>query len=433
MQSNGSPDAERTDVPNDFQQNICFKVNDKMSTTSATTATTESSVSYIVRMPDTVACEKTSLFEWNTFVQTVETLSRLGNPIKSRTNGVTFSDAPRLGDLIFVVGSTFGRNGENRYVRDFLTFSVRDFTELYMNELVERCDESMRRQIFALKVWLSSRVHFDHRLIVDAAKDNPYESAVRGKRRKTSATDVRDERVIRSLEEAVSGRLVFTDREQLPNRPNDAVLYQIESFSPTFALYTLCNLRDAYSATALADSNRFDERCSPSTSCSSGVGRPPIKRNWYRLTAPRRDVIWPKQCYIVGARDLISQDKTLFRFIEAARRRESTDTERTTVDKRHLYEDRVKRSMAAATTTTGGTPSETSADDELKRQQRRVFGGVKIFNDSSVYEADYDRDRTRTSFGCDDSREKYNTFLALLNGLCVAWGKLNVFEPSVFD
>lgn len=438
--------------------------------------------SYFVVTEDTLANQNDpeSLVAWNHFLSAVATLSRMGTPTTVRQNGETYSSTPRLGDLVYVVAAmTVRRNGagggiaDNRFIRDFLTLSVRDFTERYLTQLTERCDDAVRRQIYSLKVWLTSRVHFDRRLIIDAANDGVNESIVRGKKRRTTSFETRDERLTRSLEEAVSNRLVFTDRDQLPNRADDATLYQVESFSPTFALYTLCNLRDSYTVNALLDGPKAftrNERKDESSTDDAKIGRTPNKRDWFRLCAPKRDVVWPKQCYIVGARDLISQDKTLFRFIEAARRQDAVaatgatavtvttakSTEYEEKKQRYLERLRLICSNESTTDAVAAKRKRTEEDWNAQRnvdQQRafdqryndprtvndqrtvndrrtnRVLGGVKIFSTPSVYEEAYARDRKIETYRDD----VYKTYLDLLNGMSVAWAKLNVFEPDIFS
>lgn len=477
----------------------------------------------IVRPSDARALSESwrSDLEWQSFIRLVNMLSRLSDSTTTGSNrigGRQETPAPRIGDIAYCVAcvvSRLGEPNENTITRDLFTMSVRDFTERYLTELSERCDLTERQRIYSLKIWLTCRVHFDRQLLhemrelnnggggdgaTQTAKYDRTKRVMSNKAKRNEALEIPDLTLERSLRDAVSGRLVFEDTSSLPRRNDDATLSRLESFSPTFALYTLCNLRDVYSGSILRDRNRFDLNydplenyqtsstptafASPSSSSSlslvegrqqqrhqhdylqvraranmhggrggavhadddaddhddiiwsNRIGRPPSKRNWFSLCQTKRpaigarhdrslsvasnDTIWYTQCLLVNARESINRDKTLFRYIEAAvnesSNRDSCRGTSTTGGDTAVVVTSMEPAVAVGPTTSTGS---------------NTFPGIKMFAKHQLYEEEFGRVRSNL-FDRLNATNGFTLYLEVLDGVSVAWAKLNVFEPTVF-
>lgn len=329
---------------------------------------------------------------WRDFLRIIDRMVELG---------CTRDSNPRLGDLVYCMlflielGATEScgssenccrkRLSGNPVLRDFFLLSVRDFIAKHLETLASLTSPEERCKVFSMKAWFSCRVHSDSRVIETNSN--------------LTNSDV-------ELAELLNGRVCFIDRDISPKNSNEPRLVGIDSFSPTLALYTVSNLRDVYAATALADTNRFDdmsEKTIATTTTSRKrkraanalsnlvlVGRPPSKKSWFQLCATggkessQNDDEWPKQSLFVDVGGSIYRDKKLFRYID--------------------------RAIANSDTT-----------DE-------TINNVRAF----VRPEDYEQVWRNEQFNEITRHATFSRFLDLLDGLSLSWAKLHIFEPDIF-
>lgn len=360
---------------------------------------------------------------WSQFLRLVNYVASLADSTNENSKcRSTPTAVPQLGDLIFSVAqllvvpnfidgcesttcrsSDSGRPGgsslDNTIVRDLFVMSARQFADCYLNELVRNCDLAERSRVFQVKTWLSCRVHFDHQLI----------GAMTQHLGNIGTNNETLRNVEKSISNATNGRLVFRETE------DKATLSRIESFSPTFALFTLCNIREEYMATAFTQQNRFSV---VDNSASTNVGKPPTvetclvlygengqpdqyrerkndatKRLFESGSSTQVQKSWPEQRLLANARGLVNRDKTLQRFVN----------------------------VACAESNERGDKSHHSTDDTPE--------AIKLFDRHDYFESRYQADRSSATLAL---VRGFDTYRALLNNLCLAWGKLNYLEPRIF-
>lgn len=406
---------------------------------------------------------------WTQFLRIVDLLSRVSDATAAGACRSTPTDVPALGDLIYSVARLLvlpnalescpssctsdaatrlgGVALDNHIVRDLFVLSVRRFTEIYLSELVQSCDSAQRARIFQVKTWLTCRLHFDHQLIDSLSQAVPTVDGTRSVTRSEAR-----QLVEKSVTNATNGRLVFRDS---PNR-GPATLSRVETFSPTFALFTLCNMRDEYAATSHAQQYRFDR-----DDADANVGRPPSVQDCLMLygtvnTSPsvvssssvhrggrvataldggggifrpngrhgKRAAIvttnssasnsgsvnslWPEQKLLANARGYVNRDRTLQRFVGAACAEKSSSSSLSTKD-----------TIAVADATTA-----TSADRTITPG---VSDAIKMFDRHDHYESRFRSDRTVVPLA-----RGFDAYRSLLERLTLAWAKLNFLEPSIF-
>lgn len=358
---------------------------------------------------------------WSQFLRLVNYIACLTDSTNESSKcRSTPTAVPQLGDLIFSVAQLLvvpnfldgdssscrpsdsarpgGSNLDNTIVRDLFVMTTRQFVDCYLDELVRNCDLTERSRVFQVKTWLSCRVHFDHQLIGSMTHHIVGQVG-------SNIETLR--KVEKTIGNATNGRLVFRDDA------DKATLSRIESFSPTFALFTLCNIREEYMATAFTQQNRFS--ATTETSLSS-VGKPPTvdtclvlygenngrpdhyrerkseatKRLFEGGSVTQVQKAWPEQRLLANARGLVNRDKTLQRFVSVA---------------------------CAESTERGDRPTDDTPD------------AIKLFDRHDYFESRYQADRASTTLAL---VRGFDTYRALLNNLCLAWGKLNYLEPRIF-
>lgn len=337
---------------------------------------------------------------WRDFLRIVNRTSDLG---------CTRDSSPRIGDLIYGilflielgVTETVDDNerprdkvSNNPVLRDFFLLSVTDFVSKHLEMLSSLTTPDERQRLFSLKSWITCRVHTDVRLLEVASTTN------------LVASDV-------ELQESLNGRICFFDRNSIPRRTcDDARLVGIDSFSPTLAVYTFCNLRDVYASTAFSDTERFDDRSlevnqtnsnhlskkrkrsrgNPNFTALTVVGRPPTKKNWFSLCRGSNvnadSEEWPKQTLLVDVGGSIYRDKKLFRYIDRA----------------------------------------ITSENVSLNSGEETINNVRAF----VRPEEYERIWKNEQFNEISRHATFPRFLELLDGISVAWAKLNVFESDIF-
>lgn len=355
-----------------------------------------------VNHPTAVSRRTVAVNVWQSFTRMVDTLSQLSDRTSRNRRNV---ESPRIGDIVFYVARViaevkFNANeplvvdddaGCDDYdvddgialIRDFFVLTVREFTERYLNDLVERYDVKMREKIFAVKIWLTCRVHFDHQV---------------SRCSKKKKNDVLDK--VR-----VTDRLVFTES---PAGESIDIL-RIETFSPTFAMYTVCDLRDPYDRNLETDRNRFKDECDEVNNNNDKrrhVGAPPTKQNWINLMPSENRIVWYVQTLLLNARETVNRDQTLTRFIEHALNNEIVDGGG------------------------GGGSEDTRQKDTAVANEEFNCSGIRTFAQSVKYEEEYQTYAKTNDLSAVDCFVVYKT---LLDDLAVQWAKLNVFEPTIFE
>lgn len=358
---------------------------------------------------------------WRSFIRMIDTLSQLSDRTSQNRRNV---ESPRIGDIAFYVArviaeskfntndfltydavndnSTINNNNNNNnncdydglmdnnddgiaLIHDFFILNVREFTTRYLNDLVERYDIETREKIFAVKIWLTCRVHFDHQLT---------------KRLKKMSSPTLSSNNVR-----VTDRLIFIE-----NKERSTDILRVETFSPTFAMYTVCDLRDPYDRTINTDSNRFDDdndARDDNRATDNGkrriVGAPPSKQNWINLMPSGNRIVWYVQNLVLNARETVNRDRTLMRFIERSLNNNNNNDD---------------------VNSGGSNDSMVVATDELN------CSGVRTFANSVKYEQEYQsyaKNHDLSSVDC------FSVYKTLLDDLAIQWAKLNVFEPNIFE
>lgn len=433
---------------------------------------------------------------WRAFTNLINTISQLSDRTSENI------ESPRLGDIIYYVARVVagiktintnvgdenndncyynamncdyrGKNDENRIplIRDFFVSTVREFTERYLDDLVERYDIKMREKIYAVKIWLSCRIHFDHQLI-KYTQQQPHQQQQLSQQAQSSR--IRDTRV--------ADRLIFVNDE------NETSISRIETFSPTFAMYTVCNLREPYDRTVTNDRNRFSNNINSNrddiyydeveffdnyvsavenrNTCQQAtiVGAPPSRENWINLLPNRNRVVWYVQSLLLNVRETVHRDRTLLRIIEQAltddvenddngnsnssnscvndlgsggnRYKYSRNAHTSyNIDKRTVERSSGSSLINNARNNTNNNNNETTIENTSKNTSNVRNGinctGVHTFSDSSKYEQEY-RQYVKNSDNCLADNDYFSVYLSLIDDLAVQCGKLNVFEPTIFN
>lgn len=438
----------RVDRPGERRPDLCRDNNDD---TAADTAS-DSRVSSIMRRHRTTTmtmnCEinrqRETLRDWRVFTVFINTLARLSSGNQNDCNGdggddeTVTTSSPRLGDLAYAIGLVaveVGRFDDNMYVSDFFSLSLRDFTERYMDLIIDRFGATERERMYSLKIWLNSRVHFDQELgdsvckkRIDAdvggcgTNDNlaAVMIALGANERKVplfphKGKDKQNiDHVEESIENVTSKRLIFIDNDRVLNTKNNYRLLGVEGFSPTYSLFTIANLND--------NGYRFDRE--PTNDTDSTIGCPPAKRNWVMIADGKKTGSnersvgkWPiQQLMLCGAREQLNKDRLLVSFVDSV-----FNGRAPFINTDNNNNDHQRRP-------TTDTPATSAAKDDMTN---RIMNSVKTFNKPEMYYEEYERDQEML-FGAMTMRARQTTFETMIKGLEISWAKLKTFVPQVF-
>nr|WQF02783.1 MAG: hypothetical protein [Apis mellifra filamentous-like virus] len=295
-------------------------------------------------------------------------------------------------------------------ITDFFLLDVYDFIGKYLDLISGQLTVEQRKKLYRLKVRMSCTLHFNYQL-----------DSIRMAERVEVSDDTQPTRGdnLPSIDSVCQQQVVFTDETR-------RVMY-VENFSPSFALYTVaqlkrrvmpqvlvnelrneCDNEDGVAAIDTAAGGNTKKKKRRKKDCPNIAGAPPTVEQWHSICHGEeqyRVAHWPKPVVTLCSRDLM-RDSMLQRFLANK-------------DQQQQERDDNEESL------------------EVPGNKNCCGALIRVFNERQIYKSDVDSfiyaQRKIYENDKDTSEQTpQQDFCRLMNRFCTAWAKMHYLEPTVF-
>lgn len=300
-------------------------------------------------------------------------------------------------------------------ITDFFLLDVYDFIGKYLDLISGQLTVEQRKKLYRLKVRMSCTLHFNYQL----------DSIRMAERVETSEDTQQPTRGdnLPSIDSVCQQQVFFTAEDVNAGR----VMY-VENFSPSFALYTVAQLKRRVIPQVLAnelrnecDSNIMDDETATAATkkkkrrkkdCPNIAGAPPTVEQWHSICHGEeqyRVAHWPKPVVTLCSRDLM-RDSMLQRFLANKDQQQQQQQQQN---------------------------DETETTFEVTGNKNCCGALIRVFNERQTYKSDVDSfiyAQRKVYENEKDTSEQtpQQDFCRLMNRFCTSWAKMHYLEPTVF-